>query len=245
MPVLPSGPSCCGSVSLFSLWCGSRSALSLFTYHFHADPDLAPLKRDDYLHGYIFSLQAFNMRVQALHCFLSSLHSAWILSLMQIRFRILFWLRCGSETLRGSPEKLKKMPSTFFYNCVMCYRRPIPESDCRALSSEISSRNLFRRIESVLILMVLRAPACREYRHPWGILIWPPNHFIPQLHYIGAWYGWKQRVFNVLEGTRLSRRRLVWLLPPPLPAAVTFLSFSVFLCVARPAYLRERWEGLG
>jgi hypothetical protein len=32
----------------------------------------------------------------------------------------------NSERNRGSPEKLKKMPSTFFYNCVMCYRRPIP-----------------------------------------------------------------------------------------------------------------------
>jgi hypothetical protein len=51
----------------------------------------------------------------------------------------------------------------------------------------------------------------------------------------------KQRVLKDLYKTKLSRCRMIWLLPnpsptpPPLPSA-SCLSFSVFLCVAGRAY---------
>ncbi len=55
---------------------------------------------------------------------------------------------------------------------------------------------------------------------------------------------YSQRVFNVLQRTRLSRRRMIWLLrhylPPP---SGSCLSLPVFLCVAGRAYWRERGGG--
>ncbi len=56
-----------------------------------------------------------------------------------------------------------------------------------------------------------------------------------------------QRALNNLQSIRLSRGRIIWLLPrslPPLPS-VSFLSFSVFLYVAGQAYWREREVGKG
>jgi hypothetical protein len=51
-----------------------------------------------------------------------------------------------------------------------------------------------------------------------------------------------QRVMNDIQRTRLSRRRrILILLPPPLPSE-SCLSFSVFLGVASRAYTRERGE---
>jgi hypothetical protein len=53
---------------------------------------------------------------------------------------------------------------------------------------------------------------------------------------------WCLPVLNVLWRTSLFRRQMFWLLPSPLPS-VSRLSFLVFLCVAGPAYWRERGGG--
>ncbi len=56
-----------------------------------------------------------------------------------------------------------------------------------------------------------------------------------------------QRLQSDLQRTRLSRHRLIWLLPRPLsslPSASCF-SFSAFLCVAGGAYWRIGGRGLG
>ncbi len=53
----------------------------------------------------------------------------------------------------------------------------------------------------------------------------------------------RQRVLNYMKRTRLSRRRIIWLLPPAFPSA-SCLSFSFFLYVARRACWRERGEGV-
>jgi hypothetical protein len=44
---------------------------------------------------------------------------------------------------------------------------------------------------------------------------------------------YSQRVFNVLKRTRLSRRRIIWLLTPSLPPSspVSKLSLSIFLYI--------------
>ncbi len=56
----------------------------------------------------------------------------------------------------------------------------------------------------------------------------------------------QQRVVYVLQRTRLSRRRIIWLLPHHLPFSpvpyVSCLFLSAFLCVAGRAYGRERGE---
>ncbi len=55
-----------------------------------------------------------------------------------------------------------------------------------------------------------------------------------------------QRLQSDLQRTRLSRHRLIWLLPRPLsslPSASCF-SFSAFLCVADRAYWRYKGEGV-
>jgi hypothetical protein len=74
------------------------------------------------------------------------------------------------------------------------------------------------------------------------LLLVPRKIYLP----VSLTTAYSQRVFNVLQRTRLSRCRMIWLLPHYLlPLSGSCLSLPVFLCVAVAgrAYWREMGGG--